>query len=41
MEAVLGLISYLLDRFIPPAGGPQEHIDARFADIVANFETSS
>ena len=38
---LLVLMGRLLDAAIPPAGGPQSAIDARFAEIVDDFRLTA
>lgn len=37
MYVVLALMKHLLDTLIPPAGGPQRDVDARFAELVERY----
>ncbi len=41
VSALLALLDYLLDRALPPPGGPQEVVDARFSAIVEALENAS
>lgn len=40
MYAIVALIRHLVDALIPPPGGPQRDIDARFADLVKDFNVT-
>lgn len=37
MAAILMLLNKMFDAAVPPTGGPQKDIDARFSAIVENY----